>query len=162
MKTNHVTVSKNLVTGYDINIIGQSAPDPGFYVIDDNNPLIIGLVNSKEGVSQDPTETLISDENNSRAYIKLESHLEYDFNVSMNEIGWKISQKSSPLSYDPVLAPLLPDEINNLVTRLLLAPFEVLIKVLKSIIEAAMLIGKLVTSEAGPTGNTNITVGSGG
>lgn len=61
-----------------------------------------------------------------------------------------------------VLVPLLPKKLNIWLFRLLITPFEASLKVPRYIGMVAKNVKHVMCYRSGPTGNTNITVGSGG
>ncbi|MCX6584714.1 MAG: hypothetical protein NT166_31465 [Candidatus Aminicenantes bacterium] len=166
MRTNHVTVSKNLIAGFDIEVHGVDSP-PNYYVIDDNNPLKIGLVHDnmawapRDSYQKTTTNDVkvLSEGETIKFYIKLESYKDFDFNICMNESGWKISQKCCLLSSKTVLISRLPKQINIWPVRLLLLPIELVLKVLQFIGALGRFIIDAIIALTGVTGNTNITVG---
>lgn len=231
MRINHVNVLKDFQDGetdaiargiheYGCNAVEYSPPKD-FY-IEDTNPLHIRLVSTVDGVSEgverDPSQEIKVGDSIYKFYIKLDSHLYYDFNICMTKSGWIVSQKYSPFLDEPVLVPLVPEKLNIWPVRLLLLPFELVIKTFNYVGEFVMLpfevlfykpnsikmVNKLVLVPllpkklniwlfrllitpfeaslkvpryigmvakiaksvmcytSGPTGNTNITVGSGG
>jgi hypothetical protein len=166
MSKNHVTVSKNLIAGFDIDVPAADFP-PNYYVIDDNKPLKIGLVHdnmawaprdSYQKTTTNDVEVL-SDRKTFKFHIKLESYKDFDFNICMNESGWTISQKCCLLSSKTVLISRLPKQINIWPVRLLLLPIESVWKVLQFIWALCWFIIDAIIALKESPGNTNITVG---
>ncbi len=132
---------------------------PAVFVISDNNPLAIELVDGN-GEKLNPQYPIQVGSHTYRFYIELESPVAYKFDIRMNESGWIISRTSCFFSCNPVLVPRLPKKLNICLVRLILLPVELFLKVVRFPVECAMLIYKTFTYWAYAAENTNITVGS--
>ncbi|MDQ1350896.1 MAG: hypothetical protein QG657_1198 [Acidobacteriota bacterium] len=170
MSTNHVNVRKNfkdertdsringvLVPGNQI----IHSPNVGQFVINDNQPLEIKLVDKdNEAFFRDPCSPFIIGDKAFKFYINLESHKAFNFNVNMNENGYTISQRSCLLSSKTVLISRLTKQLNIWPIRLLLLPIELAWKVLQFIVGIARFFFVSIFALKEAAGNTNITVGS--
>jgi hypothetical protein len=182
MSTNFVNVRKKFNDGKTDSLFngiplinGQAAvqvietQDEVPFVIKDDQPLEIKLVGmefeaeeleKRKRIRRDPRLPLIIGNKTFKFYIYLESHKAFNFNVTMDEKGYTISQRSCLVSSKTVLISRLPRQLNILPVRILLLPMEVGWKILQFTVGILGFIIKTGFPWKETPGNTNITVGS--
>lgn len=132
---------------------------------DNNSVLYINLVDSANPVLLEDFHQLNSTR---KLYLKFDSPSSNAFKVDSTDTGWAISRTDEGvLKTTPVIAPILPKWMNNIVGRFLVYPLELAWLIVKLPVVVIMAVGLLtakvlIPPKTEPAATTNIEVGDDG